>query len=215
MNAFRLRFHPALRRGFALLAVSLCFLPQSLLGQSIGLYFDSDRLSCTGTIVPFDMVRIYVIAQTPPEHVTTGMLLALQAPNDLEIFNMDPDGLIFDPRNEPAVTGSLARGLDLQYFPCFPPSAVVTLFEFDLFDRSFGDPRPNMRLHLVGAAPDSSSNTLRPQFKICDPNDPNGNLGRVDAVAHDAWLNCTTTCVCTTAIESKTWSAIKKLYTGR
>ncbi len=198
-----------------MLAASLCCLPLPLRGQSVGLYFDTDRISCTDVIDPFGTVRVYVIAQTPPEHVTTGILLALQAPNDLEVFNMDPEGLIFDPRNEPAVTGSLAGGLDLQYFPCFPPNAVVTLFEFDLFDRSDGGRRPNLRLHLVGAAQDSSASNLRPQFKICDPNDPNGNLGLVEAVAHDAWLNCTATCICTTAIESRTWSAIKKLYTGR
>jgi hypothetical protein len=57
------------------------------------------------------------------------------------------------------------------------------------------------------------SSSLRPQFKICDPDDPNGNLGLVDAVAHDAYLNCTTTCICTTAIEPKSWSSIKHLYT--
>ena len=216
MKTLRPRFHPVSHRTTTtLLAAALSCLPQASPGQSVGLYFDSNRISCSDTIDPFGIRRFYVIAQTPPQHSTTGILLALQAPPGLEVFNTDPAGLIFDPRNEPEVTGSLAGGLRLQYFPCFEPNTTVALFEFDIFDRSFGGRRPDLQLHLVGAAPDSSANNAYPQFLICDPDDPNGHLGLVDAVAHDAWLNCTTTCNCTTPIESRTWSAIKKLFMER
>ena len=208
------RIDPTLCRvAAALLVAAVVLFPASSPGQSVGLYFDPDRIDCTGEVAPFGMVRVYVVAQTPPGQVTTGILLSLQAPPNLEIVGMDPEGLIFDPHNFPTVSGSLAGGLDLQFYPCFPPDTVVTLFKFDLFDRS-DTPRSNLRLHFVGANPDSMSAPLRPQFKLCDPDDPNGNLGFVDAVAHDAYLNCSGTCICTVTIEPASWSSIKHLYTN-
>jgi hypothetical protein len=192
-------------------ATALALLPAPAPGQSIGLYFDADRAQCTSGIVPFGTVRVYAIAHTPPTGLTTGALLSLVAPANIELLGMDPQGISFDTRYISDVSGRLTTGLNLQFLTCLPPDTVVTLFEFELFDRS-EVMRSNLKLHLVGGAVDSTTNLLQPRFKICDPKDPTGNLGTLDAVAHDAWLNCTTTCICTTAVHAVPWWAIKSLY---
>lgn len=201
-------------RAACCIGLASLLVPAALAAQSIGVYFDSLGTRCVSTIEPFGPCQpVYIVADAPVAEPIAGALLTLEFPPDIRVCGNDPEGIEYPGRNPPTARGSLASGLDLQYFPCVAPGRVL-LAKFHIFDAGFV-PRQELRLHLTGTGPDSVSNYLNPQLKICDPGDPEGNLGLIETRALDAVLNCPEPCVCTTAVVQRTWTHLKTLFRGR
>ena len=199
----------------ALLAAGLlALLPAAGAGQRLGVFFDEQATSCADTIEPnvCGIRRVYIVAFPDGDFQVTGVLLRLELPAELEVCP-DP-GLLCPGFTRCTWSGDLTAesGLDVQFFPCLPAGESTVIMSFDVWANSRGD---DLVLHLAGTPQDSTADHLRPRLKKCNPDDPEGNLGLVDATASDAFLNCTRNCVCTSAIETRTWGAVKTLFQGR
>lgn len=200
----------------AVLAIGFmaCLAPARLGAQSIGIYFDSLGTNCVSSIEPFGPCKsVFVIADAPSSGDLAGSLFVVQFPPDIRVCGGDPDGIEFVGRDTPTVRGSLASGLDLQYFPCVPQGRVI-LAKFRIFDAGFVR-RQDLRLNLAGAPQDTISMYLKPLLKLCDPEDPEGNLGLLEATPLGAIMNCVEPCTCTTAVVQRTWAHVKTLFRGR
>ena len=177
----------------------------------LGLFFDDQARECTGTLQCFGpSVRVYVFAMQAGIDMV-GALFTLRLP-----LGLLAGDLIFPKDLVSSYSGNLDNGLDLQFNqPCRPGDKILIL-EFDLQDVSFCDSiRPDLKLHLEGAASSDSIAALTPRIKICDPSNPEGNLGMVFATSLDAFLNCSQVCGCEVALEPRSWAGIKTLYRER
>jgi hypothetical protein len=193
----------------------LLAIPRDVLAQRIGLFFDEAGTQCAGSIAPFGpCVHVWVVGYPPPDSVLTGALFTVDLPPGIEVCT-DPLGqpkvqfprdLVFD------VQGDVAnlRDIDMRFNFCLTPAEPLVLAEFEVFDSNFM-PRSDLRLHLVGTGVDSVS-SMDPQFKTCDPENPEGFRTLVRAPSVDAVFNCTVRCYCTTAIVEGSWGAVKTIY---
>jgi len=212
-----------MRLGVALVAVAWALLPGRIWGQRIGLFFDANHSVCATDIVPFGpSVHVWIWAFPDPDSLIAGATLQLQLPPNLQI-PANPVDAFRSNRNLVLSTGGdlIDRGLDLRFFDCVTGSAEPLLLgQFGIADVSPNpNPRHNLTLHLTGGSPDSMTVSQKPQFLICDPNDPHNTehfVRLLEAPPVDATLNCTTDlCYCTTAVQRSAWSGIKLLYQGR
>lgn len=178
----------------------------------LGLFFDDQARVCTSTLERFGpSVRVYIFAM-PDGIDMVGVLFTLRLPLDLQA-----DHLVFAKDLVSSYSGSFDNGLDLQFNQPCPLGDKILILEFDLQDVSFSGPlqRPDLKLHLEGAAGPDSIAALTPRLKICDPGNPEGNLGMVYATSLDAFLNCTQVCGCEAALVPRAWAGIKTLYRER
>jgi hypothetical protein len=200
----------------AVLCVAVvALLPERIWGQKIGLFFDANATLCAGEIEPFGpAVHLWMFMFPPPDSLLGGAIVRLQLPPGLEI---PADDQFFPNRTLIfRVGGDLTGGgLDLRFSYCFTGSEPQLLGQFGLVDLS-SETRHDIPLHLSGGSPDSMAVYDKPQFLICDPEDPQNFIRLLEAPPVDATLNCTTSrCYCTTAVQPAPWSAIKRLYQGR
>jgi hypothetical protein len=204
------------RRTFqAVVFVLGAIVPGALLAQRLGLFFDEAATSCTTTITGFQQVHVYLNAfmpaVVPTDSSIGGALFSVQLPPMVHIVPKSVtlrDVLIY------SVDGDLDNlyNLNIRFRNCQARStgSPLQLLEFDVYD-SGGSTRPNLVMQITGSGTDSLQGIV-PRYGICDPNDRDIYLGYVNAPSIDATFNCTHHCYCTTAIESRSWSAVKSLY---
>jgi hypothetical protein len=104
------------------------------------------------------------------------------------------------------------ENMDVSFRGCLRDT-MVKLLDFEIFDAGT-TLRHDLVLHLAGASIDSLAGVL-PRLKVCDPDDPQGYRGIVEASPVDARLNCTRLCYCTTGVTPTTWAVVKSLYQER
>ena len=193
-------------------------LPREGSAQQMGIFFDEAGTTCASAIEPFGpSVHAWVIA-FPGSTEVNGAVLSLRLPPGLRVV---PQSETYPHRSSLIGSGSLDTHVDVTFQPladqpCRTGAMGLPILEFDLEDlcTTCGGPRPDILLHLEGAAADSIAG-LKPQFIACDPHDPNNHPGSILAATLDAHLNCTAACGCTTALEPATWSRLKILYQDR
>ena len=145
------------------------------------------------------------------DQAIAGVQLKLELPPGIQVCDMS---LGFPRLAGVNLIGGLTTGLDVQFLPCLPSGPAVMLMHFAIWDNSAGH-RDDLALHMVGASPDSLGQATQPKLKICDPNNPEGNLGLVLLTAQDAHINCTHDCDCVVAVEDRTWGDVKMLFRDR
>ncbi len=188
--------------------------PAGVAAQRVGLCYDLQASVCSATIEPFDPypgLQVYVFVFPPPGVDLRGLGFRLQLPSGIRIF--DPPGVMFPHNLYFDVRGSVETGYDARFAECTNTTDPILVAQFSISDVSLvPPPHNNMVLHLAGSVLDSLQAADKPRLIICDPTDPDRNLGYVTAPSVDAYLNCTQSCGCTTAIVPRTWSALKSLY---
>jgi hypothetical protein len=197
----------------SLLVVGFLGAPGRAPAQRVGLFFDDQASVCSAQIDTFDpnCLHAYIFVFPPPNFVLGGAVFKLQLPVNIEVCAQDPvtypRDLVFADR------GSLETGLVLQFSHCVTGGQPLLVAEFGLVDLNLDPtPRQNLSLHFVGAPLDTLVASDLPRLLVCDPINPDGNLGLIDAAGVDATLNCTQHCGCTTALVLRTWTAVKSLY---
>lgn len=180
-------------------------------GARLGVYLDDSASLCSGELLPFGQQTVYICGFPPPDSIVGGALLTLQRPAGISILavRLHRDIVFSAMGNVDQVDQ-----VDLRFRDCIQSAGPLVMMEVDLYDGDLSGPRPDLTLHLIGAGADSLAHTV-PQWKICDPNDPEGSRGVVPAAAVDAVFNCTSTCACTTPVKMQTWTAVKELYRER
>jgi hypothetical protein len=182
----------------------------SAAAQRVGVFFDEQATVCNAPITSFGSVHAYIYVFPPPTLAMSGVALRLQLPSNVEVDARDqvtfPHGLVFSE------TGSLEGGLILRFYPCITSGQPLRIAEFGMVDLNSPSAGENLVLHFVGTPIDTMVAAKVPRLLVCNPDDPEGQLGVVDAPSVDAILNCTQNCYCTTALVPRTWGAVKSLY---
>jgi hypothetical protein len=183
--------------------------PAALRAQRIGICFDRQGTSCSASIASFGTLDLFIVAFPEPGQQLVGATFKLRLPTDIVVSD-DPAPSF--PRDiGGTMTGTLGTGLDIQFFPCRDITSPVVLLEMQIFERNT-QARNNLVLELVGSAQDSVTAVNKPTLKLCDPENPEGDAGRIEVAIAQGHLNCTGTCPCTVAVASRTWGALKSLY---
>jgi hypothetical protein len=185
--------------------------PAGGMGERLGIYFDEDATQCAAPLDPFVRRHCWIYGFFPPDSLVSGVLFRLVLP-----VGVEPESLR-TPRNLfGSEKGTITEGLDLRFNLCVPGRERVLLAELNLIDQTFGGPRPDLRIEVQGAASADSIKGREPRLRICDPADPLGvGRGFIDVTGVDGTFNCTTECPCITAVLTRAWSAVKRLYRER
>jgi hypothetical protein len=197
-----------------LLAVAALFAPARALAQRMGLFFDLQASDCDAPLEPFaplPCLQVYVFAFPPPGVELGGVAFKIELPPQVEVCE---PGVLFPHNQYFDVRGSLENGFDARFATCQSGTDPILVAQFGIADVTLtaSTPRPDLVLHLSGAVVDSLRASTVPRLLVCDPGNPEGNQGLINAPSVDARLNCTHQCGCTTAIAPRSWSAVKSLY---
>ena len=206
------------KRGFLTRCVATLLVAWTTSGQAqdnppqIGVFFDTAGNSCNTTLIPFGSVRAHLLAFVEPGVELGGAFFRLQVPPSIDIEDVQ---WAKNSNHKGGLTATTGAELIFQVCPT-TTGAPVTLVSFLLTDVSFGGPRPDLLIDIGGGtitAPDTL--TLRqPNFKVCDPNDPEGYSDLIVATSTRTTMNCSAgECPCSeTALTPTTWTALRKLY---
>jgi hypothetical protein len=196
----------------ALVGILALLLPAPSTGQRLGIFFDAQAKACTTSLDPFGpCTHVYIVAFPDTAVALAGAQFRVELPPFVPICD---HSITFPRLSGFTAAGSLTAGMDLQFFPCLDPGPAVELVHFDIYDHG-STHRNDLVLHLSGSSPDSLGQSTRPKLKVCDPANPEGNRGLLPAQVLDAHVNCTHDCDCTSALEPRTWGAVKKLFRDR
>lgn len=183
--------------------------PATVRAQRIGIAFDRQGTSCSASIASFGTLDLFIVAFPEPGQQLVGATFTLRLPPDIVVSD-DPAPSF--PRDiGGTMTGTLSTGLDIQFFPCRDLTSPVVLLEMQIFERNT-QTRNDLVIELIGAAQDSVTAANKPTLKLCDPENPDGDAGRIEVAIAQGHLNCTGTCPCIVAVASRTWGALKSLY---